>query len=58
MPIRVVKGLPAIGKLSEENIFVMDSERAESQDIRPLHCGCELDATERDHGNSTASCFE
>ena len=37
MPIRVVKGLPAIGKLSEENIFVMDSERAESQDIRPLH---------------------
>ena len=37
LPIRVVKGLPAIGKLSEENIFVMDSERAESQDIRPLH---------------------
>ena len=37
MPIRVVKGLPAIGELSQENIFVMDSERAESQDIRPLH---------------------
>lgn len=36
LPICVVKGLPAIGELSQENIFVMDSERAESQHIRPL----------------------
>lgn len=36
MPIRVVKDLPAIDVLANENIFVMDTERAESQDIRPL----------------------
>lgn len=36
MPITVVKQLPAIEKLAEENIFVMDTKRAETQDIRPL----------------------
>lgn len=36
MPIRVVKDLPAIKNLAGENIFVMDTERAEAQDIRPL----------------------
>lgn len=36
MPITVVKDLPAIKKLAEENIFVMDTARAETQDIRPL----------------------
>lgn len=36
MPITVVKDLPAIAKLAEENIFVMDTVRAETQDIRPL----------------------
>lgn len=36
MPITVVKDLPAIAKLAQENIFVMDSVRAEAQDIRPL----------------------
>ena len=36
MPITVVKDLPAIHKLAEENIFVMDSVRAETQAIRPL----------------------
>ena len=36
MPIKVVKNLPAIHKLAEENIFVMDTNRAESQNIRPL----------------------
>ena len=36
MPITVVKDLPAIDRLAEENIFVMDTVRAEAQDIRPL----------------------
>ncbi len=36
MPITVVKNLPAIEKLAKENIFVMDTQRAETQDIRPL----------------------
>ena len=36
MPVRVVKNLPAIERLAKENIFVMDTIRAESQDIRPL----------------------
>lgn len=36
MPITVVKDLPAIARLADENIFVMDTVRAESQDIRPL----------------------
>ena len=37
MPIKVIKNLPAITKLAQENIFVMDTERAETQQIRPLH---------------------
>lgn len=36
MPIRVPKDLPAIQVLKEENIFVMDEDRAMRQDIRPL----------------------
>lgn len=36
MPITVVKNLPAIERLAKENIFVMDTERAGRQDIRPL----------------------
>ena len=36
MPIRIPRDLPAAKTLQEENIFVMDTERAESQDIRPL----------------------
>ncbi|MDR3127494.1 MAG: homoserine O-succinyltransferase, partial [Tannerellaceae bacterium] len=36
MPLNVQKGLPAIELLERENIFVMDSRRASSQDIRPL----------------------
>ena len=36
MPIRIPKDLPASQTLQNENIFVMDSERATSQDIRPL----------------------
>ena len=36
MPIKVIKNLPAITKLAQENIFVMDTERAENQQIRPL----------------------
>ncbi|RSK29726.1 homoserine O-acetyltransferase MetA [Bhargavaea beijingensis] len=37
MPINIPKSLPAAKTLKEEKIFVMDSERAVSQDIRPLN---------------------
>ena len=36
MPINVQKDLPARAVLEEENIFIMDEDRALSQDIRPL----------------------
>jgi homoserine O-succinyltransferase len=36
MPIRIPVGLPAAAILEEENIFVMDHGRADTQDIRPL----------------------
>jgi homoserine O-succinyltransferase len=36
MPIRIPKDLPASQTLQHENIFVMDMERATTQDIRPL----------------------
>lgn len=36
MPIKINKELPAKKALLEENIFVMDEERAIGQDIRPL----------------------
>ena len=36
MPIKIPKGLPAGEILHKENIFVMDEERAITQDIRPL----------------------
>ena len=36
MPIRIAKDLPVKKILEEENIFVMDEDRAISQDIRPL----------------------
>ena len=36
MPIKIPRDLPAAKTLQEENIFVMDLARAESQDIRPL----------------------
>ncbi|WP_416305860.1 homoserine O-succinyltransferase MetA [Neptunicella sp. SCSIO 80796] len=39
MPIRIPGDLPALTVLSEENIFVMDDERAVNQDIRPLEVG-------------------
>ncbi|MBP2622956.1 homoserine O-acetyltransferase MetA [Streptococcus oricebi] len=37
MPIKIDKKLPAVEILSSENIFVMDQDRAEHQDIRPLN---------------------
>lgn len=37
MPIKIPKLLPAREILEEENIFVMDEDRAETQDIRPLN---------------------
>lgn len=36
MPIKVQKELPAKAILERENIFIMDEDRAMSQDIRPL----------------------
>ena len=36
MPIKVPNALPAAHILESENIFVMDADRAYSQDIRPL----------------------
>ena len=36
MPIKIPKDLPAFKVLSNENIFVMNNERAVKQDIRPL----------------------
>lgn len=37
MPIRIQNDLPAKEILENENIFVMDENRATHQDIRPLH---------------------
>ncbi|MRG87872.1 homoserine O-acetyltransferase MetA [Salinibacillus xinjiangensis] len=37
MPINIPKKLPARNVLEHENIFVMDDERAHTQDIRPLN---------------------
>lgn len=39
MPIRIPSELPAQSILNEEKIFVMETERASSQDIRPLEVG-------------------
>lgn len=36
MPLNIPKSLPAVDILLKENIFVMDSERASTQEIRPL----------------------
>ena len=36
MPIKIPNNLPATNVLETENIFVMDADRAYSQDIRPL----------------------
>ncbi len=36
MPVRVPVSLPAVETLKSENIFVIDEQRASSQDIRPL----------------------
>ncbi|MBU9722382.1 MULTISPECIES: homoserine O-acetyltransferase MetA [Bacillaceae] len=37
MPINIPKQMPARQILEEENIFIMDDERAVTQDIRPLN---------------------
>lgn len=36
MPIKIPRELPAKEILEEENIFVMDEQRADAQEIRPL----------------------
>ena len=35
MPIKIPEGLPVFSTLENENIFVMDDDRARTQDIRP-----------------------
>ncbi|MEW4354023.1 homoserine O-succinyltransferase [Streptococcus pneumoniae] len=37
MPIKIDKKLPAVQILRSENVFIMDDERANHQDIRPLN---------------------
>lgn len=37
MPVKVPDALPAAAQLTQENIFVMTQQRAQTQDIRPLH---------------------
>jgi len=39
MPIKIPRELPAYNALSEERIFVITEDRAQSQDIRPLRVG-------------------
>jgi homoserine O-succinyltransferase len=39
MPIRIPSNLPAQNVLNKENIFVMDTQRASMQDIRPMEVG-------------------
>lgn len=39
MPIRIPSDLPAQDVLNAENIFVMESDKASKQDIRPLQVG-------------------
>ncbi len=39
MPIKIPKSLPAFKILQEKKVYVMDSDRAERQDIRPLKIG-------------------
>ncbi len=39
MPIKIPSELPAQSILFKENIFVMDKQRAETQDIRPMEVG-------------------
>ena len=39
MPIRIPSNLPAQNVLNKENIFVMDTQRALTQDIRPMEVG-------------------
>ena len=36
MPIIIPKDIPAYDILKEENVFVMSTNRANSQDIRPI----------------------
>jgi homoserine O-succinyltransferase len=36
MPLRLPDKLPAIKRLEDENIFVIDETRGHTQDIRPL----------------------
>jgi homoserine O-succinyltransferase len=39
MPIRLDKNLPAYKVLEDNGVFVMDVDRADTQDVRPLRIG-------------------
>ena len=60
MPIKIQKDLPAKAILESENIFVMDEDRAMSQDIRPLEIfDSEPDADQGGYGDAaSAGTFE
>ena len=58
MPIRIDNDLPAKAALEEENVFVMDKERACTQDIRPLKIAIfKSDAKQIRHRTSFAEKF-
>ena len=57
MPIKVQRDLPARAILESENIFIMDEDRAMSQDIRPLEILIlNLMPFKRRYRNTAASC--
>ena len=49
MPIRINEQMPVVQKLSEENIFVMAEDRAQSQDIRQLKIAVVNIMPEKEH---------
>lgn len=57
MPIKVQNDLPARAILESENIFVMDENRAMSQDIRPLaDFDLKSDADQGRYGDPASAC--
>ena len=57
MPIRIDNDLPAKAALEEENVFVMDKERACTQDQAFKDCNFKSDAKQIRHGTSFAEKF-
>ena len=58
MPIKLDNKLPALDVLRSENVFIMDENRASSQDIRPMEVLIlNLMPTKEVTGNSIATSF-